>query len=110
MKFVAPRPGVVQAQSKPFSYWATTEEMASSKPARMITGGKVGRQPSNGTNLAAAVIASATAPATATQGGKSGKNDLSDAEDASPDLSAEELLEQCKCPISLELMRRPVLP
>ena len=77
----------------------------------MITGGKVGLQPSNGSSLAAAVIASATAPATATKGGKSGKDDLSDAENvAAPDLSAEELLDQCKCPISLELMRRPVLP
>ena len=84
--------------------------MASTKTARMITGGKVGLQPSNGSSLAAAVIASATAPATATKGGKSGKDDLSDAEDAAPDLSAEELLDQCKCPISLELMRRPVLP
>ena len=62
-------------------------------------------------SLAAAVIAKATAPSTATKAGKVGKDGLLDTVEAETlALSAEELLDQCKCPISLELMRRPVLP
>lgn len=45
-----------------------------------------------------------------TKVGKSRRSALSSDDSESGALSAEELLDQCKCPISLELMRRPVLP
>lgn len=42
---------------------------------------------------------------------KPGKNAAGSDDAAAADAcSTEELLDQCKCPISLELMRRPVLP
>lgn len=82
--------------------------MASS---RTSMGGRQIKQPESSTSLAAAVIASATNPSAATKAGKNSKGCFSaSVENVAPAASAEDLLDQCKCPISLELMRRPVLP
>ena len=70
-------------------------------------GSRHSKQPEHSPSVAAAVISNANVASAASKAGKSSKTCLSDTVTVA---TAEELLEQCKCPISLELMRRPVLP
>lgn len=72
-------------------------------------GGRHSKQPEHSSSVAAAVISNANVTSAASKAGKSGKSCLSGSEPSTL-VTTEELLEQCKCPISLELMRRPVLP
>ena len=68
-------------------------------------------KPEHSPTVAATVIANATAASAASKAAKLSKGCLPGLDDVVTTAStAEELLEQCKCPISLELMRRPVLP
>ena len=73
-------------------------------------GGRHSKQPEHSASVAAAVITNANVKSAASKGGKSSKGCLSGGSEPSTFVTTEELLEQCKCPISLELMRRPVLP
>lgn len=73
-------------------------------------GGRHSKQPEHSASVAAAVITNANVASAASKGGKSSKGCLSGGSEPSTFVTTEELLEQCKCPISLELMRRPVLP
>lgn len=73
-------------------------------------GSRHSKQPEHSPSVAAAVISNANVASAASKAGKSSKSCLSGGSDVVTVATAEELLEQCKCPISLELMRRPVLP
>ena len=73
-------------------------------------GSRHSKQPEHSPSVAAAVISNANVASAASKAGKPSKNRLSGGSDLLTVATAEELLEQCKCPISLELMRRPVLP
>lgn len=82
--------------------------MASS---RSHVGSRHSKQPEHSPSVAATVITNATAASAASRAGKSSKGGFSGlADPVVMPTTAEDLLEQCKCPISLELMRRPVLP
>lgn len=85
-----------------------TSVMASS---RSNMGSRHSKQPEHSPSVAATVIANATAASAASKAAKLSQGCFSGPADAvAVPTTAEELLEQCKCPISLELMRRPVLP
>lgn len=73
-------------------------------------GSRHSKQPEHSSSVAAAVISNANVASAASKAGKSSKSCLSKGSEPVTLATAEELLEQCKCPISLELMRRPVLP
>ena len=77
---------------------------------RSQMGGRHSKQPEHSSSVAAAVISNANVASAASKAGKSSKSCLSGGCEPSTLVTTEELLEQCKCPISLELMRRPVLP
>lgn len=77
---------------------------------RNHVGNRHSKQPEHSPSIAAAVISNANVANAASKAGKSSKSCLSGGTDTVTNATAEELLEQCKCPISLELMRRPVLP
>ena len=77
---------------------------------RNLMGGRHSKQPEHSSSVAAAVISNANVASAASKAGKSSKSCISGGSEPSTLVTTEELLEQCKCPISLELMRRPVLP
>lgn len=82
--------------------------MASS---RTQMGSRHSKQPEHSPTVAATIIANATAASAASKAAKTGNGCFSgQADPVALPTTAEDLLEQCKCPISLELMRRPVLP
>lgn len=80
---------------------------------RSHVGSRHGKQPEHKPSATAILVANANAASAASKGGKCSRSCLPGSDPlalATAEATAEELLEQCKCPISLELMRRPVLP
>lgn len=101
-------PAVARSKKQSKSLDVPSGSMASS---RQSMGSRHSKQPEHSPAVAATVIANATAASAASKAAKLSKGCLPGLDDVVTTAStAEELLEQCKCPISLELMRRPVLP
>ena len=98
--------GSLVPSRKGLAQWSSF--MASS---RTQMGSRHSKQPEHSPTVAATIIANATAASAASKAAKTGNGCFSgQADPVALPTTAEDLLEQCKCPISLELMRRPVLP